>query len=1030
MEALAAFSLAAGVIQVVDFSTRVLKHCRELHEDGSLAKHRDSAEVANELASQAGTPMSQDISDLIDISAKCSSNAEDLLAEFSKLKIHPGGLRKAIKTHFQAMERKQWLKEKQEELERFEKVLNTRILVRLNTQSLNDAHHLEDLEENVKRLALGLANDCNTVETLLQAQNQQLISHVDYKLDDQERKRAERQRQYLFLKSLYFPEIYSREEQISDAFEGTCKWIFDSEDRSDDDSQDDSEVVTGRWNSYSWDHNVQNRPWANFRTWLKKGTGAYWISGKPGAGKSTLMKYIFEEKRTEELLEAWKGQNELLLIRFFFWNTGSDLQKSSAGLLRSLVYQIATQWPAMIELVTSEINRQNGQSNLSENLNTLAAWTDRRLLSFLELMLDRRPESAYLCVFIDGLDEFVGDEDVLLDIIRLFVSRPRLKVCVSSRPEQAFRQEFRLCCQIRVQDLNRGDFAAIIQRKLIPTISQWMNPEYGKVQELQYLLMKKAEGVWLWLDLMIKDLIKGARDGDTFEELYERLKRTPNTIKGIYAQKLQSIDPSYLEEAIGYFHVLNVHSTTQCPFPVTILLLNLAEEEWWSSIVDLNACCFESAAFDSSCRRLEKRLLSRCAGLVEVQDVDEEEKSVVLRHDRNLDFIHRTVEEFLHEEHAAFFQKPSGYSKAIIKLARGCLGSAYLKRDNESEFCAAIRDTMTVLRTLGYSPTKHNFEDELGFVQVDLVNQVIKTVDHYYAAQHKGRSFHNKWKFIMQLMHIDLLNSLPTDPRTVDLSLAASYGCKEFVELQLSKFARFEESLVNFVLLGYIPRVGLKERSLSIPDLAAYHLILRNLSDRGFDPNQLVPGLSPKQTRWNLFFSNAMLEVCSAHLRYRSSRQEQSFLAETCIEAVDRFLSLGADRKSVFQVKCRVRLNNVRIKFFLEESALSIFDRLPTEIAHRLRGVKELLLSARVERHRQFLDINVFPDRPSGHRLYRISSARAQQLTDSMYPDLDGGAEPAWLKVGDDGREPVANPFVKRFLNDFIENLSEEDRIL
>jgi ABC-type bacteriocin/lantibiotic exporter with double-glycine peptidase domain len=34
-------------------------------------------------------------------------------------------------------------------------------------------------------------------------------------------------------------------------------------------------------------------PWDNFSVWLKSGRGVYWVSGKPGSGKSTLMKYIF-----------------------------------------------------------------------------------------------------------------------------------------------------------------------------------------------------------------------------------------------------------------------------------------------------------------------------------------------------------------------------------------------------------------------------------------------------------------------------------------------------------------------------------------------------------------------------------------------------------------------------------------------------------------------------------------------------------------------------------------------------------------
>lgn len=50
MEPLTAFSLAAGVLQVVDFSFRAIKTCRELYKDGSVSGHRESVEIADALA--------------------------------------------------------------------------------------------------------------------------------------------------------------------------------------------------------------------------------------------------------------------------------------------------------------------------------------------------------------------------------------------------------------------------------------------------------------------------------------------------------------------------------------------------------------------------------------------------------------------------------------------------------------------------------------------------------------------------------------------------------------------------------------------------------------------------------------------------------------------------------------------------------------------------------------------------------------------------------------------------------------------
>ena len=47
MDPVTAFSLVAGVLQVVDLSIKALSKCREITKDGSLAQHRDTEEIAN-----------------------------------------------------------------------------------------------------------------------------------------------------------------------------------------------------------------------------------------------------------------------------------------------------------------------------------------------------------------------------------------------------------------------------------------------------------------------------------------------------------------------------------------------------------------------------------------------------------------------------------------------------------------------------------------------------------------------------------------------------------------------------------------------------------------------------------------------------------------------------------------------------------------------------------------------------------------------------------------------------------------------
>ncbi|KAJ3960870.1 hypothetical protein N0V92_002491 [Colletotrichum tropicale] len=115
------------------------------------------------------------------------------------------------------------------------------------------------------------------------------------------------------LDSLYFPQEVDRFHDIKPAHKGTFDWIY-SKPRS----------------------GATKATWANFQSWLQHDSGIYWVSGKAGSGKSTLMKMVSNDERTRRRLLDWSAGSRLLILSFYFWNPGTPLQKSLAGLLRNL----------------------------------------------------------------------------------------------------------------------------------------------------------------------------------------------------------------------------------------------------------------------------------------------------------------------------------------------------------------------------------------------------------------------------------------------------------------------------------------------------------------------------------------------------------------------------------------------------------------------------------------------------------------------------------------------------------------------
>lgn len=91
---------------------------------------------------------------------------------------------------------------------------------------------------------------------------------------------------------------------------------------------------------------------SEFRYSLEEGDGVFWTSGKAaGSGKSATKKFLSDNRRTRDALQPWVGFNKFVIAAHFFWNNGSDMQKSQQGLLQTLLRKVLKKLPDMIAKV-------------------------------------------------------------------------------------------------------------------------------------------------------------------------------------------------------------------------------------------------------------------------------------------------------------------------------------------------------------------------------------------------------------------------------------------------------------------------------------------------------------------------------------------------------------------------------------------------------------------------------------------------------------------------------------------------------
>ena len=319
------------------------------------------------------------------------------------------------------------------------------------------------------------------------------------------------------------------------------------------------------------------------------------------------MSFIYHDSRTDAALRTWSGTDEVFKPAFFFWSPGSQLQKSLAGLLRSLIYQIVGKFPGLMPVLAKSM----GPS--PHGFYQLPAWTEQRLRVTLQNLLSVGLEQYRLCIFIDGLDEFHGNYATLLDLISNLRRSTRVKFCLSSRPYRSFKDELGSSPMLRLQDLTELDIRRYVSDKLEPLKAPQITSSSFTIKDAIDTIVQKAEGVFLWGRLAVGDQLEGIRNGDDTEQLRERLEILPTEIEEVYVHMLHGVEKVYRKEVARYIRsMLNVGRWS-------IFTFALSEHRCIDDIV-LFSPDISITDIRQHCKSVGERIATTCKGFLEVRE--------------------------------------------------------------------------------------------------------------------------------------------------------------------------------------------------------------------------------------------------------------------------------------------------------------------------------------------------------------------------------------------------------------------------
>ncbi|KAJ3536752.1 hypothetical protein NM208_g6589 [Fusarium decemcellulare] len=718
LEPLAALGLACNIMQIITFTGESISICRRIYNggqpDSGLHDYSQrllrTSESLRDIISRSTGNLSLDDQALRDSAERCINIADNLMKEMQSLSTpkSQNGLRSSLRQGVKTIFRKPRLERLENDLRNIQSAMHTELLVRtldrldvsaIQQQStVTESRHLLDdtLRQYSAKHDNFAKNNLETKDQLLQAitaatarieghttselsKNTQLIQGHMGTIATHTQQHATNFREWTnsaaeeaayqrILQSLKFDSMEERKNQICENYPKTFHWIYEPRHRettASEDPESEASISSGEdydedfwYESDEADREFHTTDWDSFMDWLKSEDSMYWISGKPGSGKSTLMKFISSNPETQAGLNAWRPESRIL--SHYFWKAGSQLQHSLKGFLCSLVYQIFR----LDRVAALAYLRQT--PDLPSHRSSTSDWGMAELQKFL---LDHiRQSTTPICIFVDGLDELVPQYDIH-DLLSLLdnLSELGLKLCVSSRAEIVFQNHLRHHKTLKMHDLIQPDIAEYARGALCRAIS----PTYQEfdISSLVRSIIWKAEGVFLWVVLVSKSLVRGIENGDSNDELQQRLGSMPGDLMLLYKDMWQRSNEDH-----------EIYRTTSCWYFNIVLAAGHVSDDGSGRVIQcLRHNCisiFElMAAMDStflerfsenigqlSMSELERRCChtansveTRSAGILQVIKNDIEPcdpgryGSAVAYASMTVNFVHRTARDYLVE---------------------------------------------------------------------------------------------------------------------------------------------------------------------------------------------------------------------------------------------------------------------------------------------------------------------------------------------------------------------------------------------
>ncbi|MCJ1285388.1 hypothetical protein MMC26_004728 [Xylographa opegraphella] len=459
------------------------------------------------------------------------------------------------------------------------------------------------------------------------------------------------------------------------------------------------------------------------------------------------------------------------------------MQKSQQGLLQSLLHEVLRKCQDLTPRDCAEHLEHIRSFRYSHS----EPWSRSDLSAAFQQLTKQELTSTKFCFCVDGLDEYDGDHEDIICILKTFANSPRIKVCTSSRAWNVFVDAFGQTHdrKLLLENLTKEDIRCYVKNQL---------DEYEKLvyikdvnncyRELCEEIVIKAQGVFLWVFLVVRSLRKGFKEADDITDLQRRLRLLPADPETYFHHIFNSIEECYREQSAQMF-LIAIHAY----HPLPVMTVAMLDRRVADSAQDMEITNLHQDDILALQKKTLRRINARCKDLLEFRANMRTGMSGMLI----VQFIHRTAHHFLltQDINKIIWSRVTSDFNPRIALCEAEL----IKLKSIHQDYVDIKDT--VFNVCHYAREIENIDDFSVAKILDELDRVVAVVGPHHGFTWNEELSHD------EVRHVSITLLHPGQPRPETNFI--EFAIKEFLVLYVTQ--KLESKPTNILPLSSANRL-------------------------------------------------------------------------------------------------------------------------------------------------------------------------------------------------------------------------------